>query len=117
MADYTKAFEVEEGIILAGAGGVFSGSLAPDFDAPVGSFYLMTNGTQYTKTSAGAGSGAWTLNTSGGGGGATTNLAVGARIIPVGQTWSIDANYESVVTRRMFCLGRLTLAGRITIIF
>lgn len=116
MADYTKAFEVEEGLIVAGAGGLFSGALAPDFDAPVGSFYLMTNGSQYTKTSAGAGAVAWTLNTSGGGG-SSTNLAMGARTVPVGSTWSIDANYESVVTRRMFCLGRLTLAGRLTIIF
>ena len=113
MADYTKAFEVDEGLIIAGASGLFSGSLAPDFDAPLGSLYLKSDGTRYTKTSSGSGSGAWTADA----GGVATNLAVQARTVPVGATWSIDDGYESVITRRMYCLGRLTLGGRLSVIF
>ena len=61
MADYTKAFEVDDGLIIAGASGLFSGSLAPDFDAPLGSLYLKSDGTRYIKTAFGTGAETWTL--------------------------------------------------------
>jgi hypothetical protein len=46
------------------------------------------------------------------------NNAMGARIIPnSGASMTIGANYESIVTRRMFIYGRLILKGRVSIIF
>jgi len=40
--DKEKAFEVNEGLIIDGAGGFFSGSGNPTDDAPNGSFYTDT---------------------------------------------------------------------------
>lgn len=115
--DYTRALEVPNGVIIESGAGFFSGVAAPDFDCPVGSYYLKTDATQYLKTSAGTGTGTWTIITYGGGGGTTTNLGMGATKIPNGSTWSIDLNYESLITRRCFILGRLIVAGRLSVLF
>lgn len=48
--DQDRAFEVEEGIIIEEAAGVFSGSISPvGVSAPQGSLYLRTNGETWRK--------------------------------------------------------------------
>lgn len=59
MADYTKAFEVDEGLMVFGGAGLFSGIDSPNFDAPIGSLYLKTDNTRYYKIAAGAGAENW----------------------------------------------------------
>ena len=49
------------------------------------------------------------------GGGITD--AVGMTKIPDGTTAQIAENYESVITRRVFVLGRLLLVGRLSVLF
>jgi hypothetical protein len=46
----------------------------------------------------------------------TTNNGIGAKTVPAGLTYTIKANYESVVFIRAFILGRMIVAGRMTII-
>ena len=47
----------------------------------------------------------------------TTNNGVQAKTVPLSLTYTIGANYESVILRRVFVLGRLVLNGRLSVIF
>lgn len=113
MANVNLAFEIPEGVLIENAAGYFSGVGAPDFQAPVGSLYLRTDGTQYVKVLDGTGTDKWTLQVS-----SSANNGLQMRIVPSdGQTYSIDTNFESVILRRGYINGRLVVKGRLSILF
>lgn len=59
MPDVTRALIVQDGIAVEDGSGFYSGAIAPDFDAPLGSRYSCIDGRQYTKVTAGVGSTTW----------------------------------------------------------
>ena len=59
MTDSTRSLVVQDGVVMEGGAGVFSGADSPVFDAPVGSIYLKTDTARFVKILAGAGGENW----------------------------------------------------------
>ncbi len=59
MTDSTRSLVVQDGVVMEGGAGVFSGADSPVFDAPVGSLYLKTDTARFVKILAGAGGENW----------------------------------------------------------
>lgn len=64
--DPTEAFEIDNGIIIDGSAGIFSGSVSPIgiLNIPVGSLYLQTNGVSWKKTGSTSDPSDWAIQPS-----------------------------------------------------
>lgn len=104
MIDPNKAFEVQDGFVVEGGPGFFSGPslpLANIASFPEGSLFILSSGKQYVKSGT-----KWSLNRSG----------IGIKKVGDGESITIEDNEESVLKRNIFIRGSLILKGRLTIL-
>jgi len=99
-----RAFEAPDGILLNDLAGILSGTLDPSVtgqEAPVGTLFLRTDGRNYRKT--GGLDTDWTETDTGGGSG--IDIHAGVDEILTGETFTIEARRQSILS------GMISIAG------
>lgn len=104
MANPNEAFEVDEGIVIAGGTGVFSAPSLPSDTTlyPAGALMILPSGEQYTKTGS-----KWVK---------PSKSYIGIKKIPVGEVAVIPEGYESIIRRDLFVEGEIIIQGEVTIL-
>ena len=99
-----RAFEAPDGILLNDQAGLLSGGFDPSVsgqEAPTGTLFLRTDGRHYRKT--GGFDTDWTETDTGGG--SAIDIHAGVDEILTGETFTIEARRQSILS------GMMSIAG------